>query len=198
MVMSGNAKRISVDYPSFGSLPAYVTDPYMYGPDSGAVYTDDASATVNLTTPSHKVRDLQFSANNHLVLDDTRMGMPAINASDPRDGWYRDFLHFGDREVSGNFTTGMDSTYALMTAAQRNLSYTNFTWTMKGDPIPSTASNNRYQFAIVIPKFTLRTPGTGEASNKMTKSFVMFPLVNGTHYGLYHLELQNGVSSAIQ
>ncbi len=196
MICSGFSKRISA-ISGFGSLAVPGVDPYMYGPMSGAIYTDDSSATINLTTPTHKLRTLQFTANNNLITGDTRMGMPPVDATQPKIGWYRDFLHFGDRDISAVFTMGMDGDYSLMTAEQLNTNYTNFTWTMTGDFIPTTATSSQYYLKVIIPKFTLRAPTSGEDNVKKTKGFTIFPLINATHYGVYHLELQNGVSTTI-
>jgi hypothetical protein len=194
---SGNAKRIATDYPAFGSLVIPGTDPYMYGASSDAFYTDDASAVQNLTTPDHKLRSLTFTANNNLITDDTRMGMPQADATDPRRGWYRDFLHFGDREISAEFTMGMDGSYALKNAEELNLNFTTFTWTMKGDVIPTTTTSKRYQLSLVIPKFNLRAPRVGEDNQKRTKSFTIFPVTHSGHYGVYRFNVTNGVSTAI-
>lgn len=198
IVGSGQAKRIATVYPSFGSMALPPQDPYMYGASSAGQYTDDASTTASLTTPSHKLRGLSFSANNNLILDDTRMGMPQVDVAEPRRGWYRDFLHFGDREISAEFTMGMDGDYAMKNAQELNLIYTNFTWTMNGDVIPSTAAGHKYEVKLIIPKFYLRTPRTGEDNQKDTKTFSIFPVINATHYGLYRFECVNGVSTAIQ
>lgn len=197
VVGSGNAKRISVDYPAFGSLPLPPQDPYMYGTSSNCQYTDDGAVTVNLTTPTHKLRSLTFGANNALITDDTRMGMPQSDTTDPRRGWYRDFLHFGDRDVTFEFTMGMDGDYSLKNASELNLVYTNLLWTMKGDVIPTTAAANKYQFQLIIPKFQLRTPRTGEDNGKKTKTFAAFPEVHAAHYGVYRVEFINGVAGAI-
>lgn len=194
-VGNGNAKRVSV-LGGFGSIAVPAQDQYVYGPSSDCVYTNDLATTINLTTPSHKLRMLQFSANNHLMTSDERMGMPAVDPTVPRIGWYRDFLHFGDREVSASFTTGMDGDYTLLSAQQLNSNYTNFTWSMYGDFIGASILN-RYMMQIIIPKFNLRTPVTAEDNAKMTKGFTIFPLVNATHYGLYHIELLNGIATAI-
>lgn len=197
-VTSGFARRISgISGPAFGSLALPGTERYMYGASSAMQYTDDVPATVSLTTPSHKLRTQTFSANNALDTGDTRAGMPEVDNTEPRRGWYRDFLHFGDREVSAEFTMGMDGDYSLKDAEELNLEYTNWTWTMKGDVIPTTAAGNRYELKVVIPKFNLRTPGTGEANNKATKSFTIFPVTHAGHYGVYRLEVVNGVATAI-
>jgi hypothetical protein len=193
----GQAKRISEAYPAFGSLAVPAVDPYMYGTSSEIQYTDDTPTTVSLTTPTHKLRNETFSVNNALVTDDTRQGMPQVDANEPRRGWYRDFLHFGDREVTTEFTMGMDGDYALKDAEELNLIYTNFTWTMKGDIIPTTATNNRYEAKLIIPKFYLRLPRSGEENVKRTKAFTVFPVIHAGHYGVYRFECVNGVSTTI-
>lgn len=198
IVTDGRGKRISVDYPAFGALAVPSGDQqYMYGTSSAVQYTDDLSATQSLTTPTHKLRSQTFSANNNLILDDTRQGMPQNDVAEPRRGWYRDFLHFGDREISAEMTLGMDGAYALKNAQELNLIYTNWTWTMKGDVIPTTAASNRYEFKIVIPKFYLRAPRQGGESGKTTKSFTVFPVTHAGFYGLYKLEVVNGTSTTI-
>lgn len=197
IVCSGNAKRISVDYPAFGSLAVPGIDPYMYGTSSAIQYTDDGAVTVSLTTPSHKLRSQTFNANNALITDDTRQGMPQVDAAEPRRGWYRDFLHYGDRDQSFEFTMGMDGDYALKNAEELNLVYTNLTWTMRGDLIPTTASANKYELKLIIPKFHLRLPRVGEDNAKRTKTFAAFPVTHAAYYGLYSFELVNGVSTAI-
>jgi hypothetical protein len=169
----------------------------MYGTDSACQYTDDLSATKNLTTPTHKLRSLTFSANNNLDTTDTRAGMPPVDDTEPRRGWYRDFLHFGDREISAEFTMGMDGDYDLKDAEELNSIYTNFIWTMNGDVIP-TSANHRYQMEITIPKFNIRTPAVGEANNKSTKSFTIFPLVHASTYGVYEMAMVNGVATLIE
>jgi len=196
IVTSGNRKRISVDYPSFGAMALPPQDAYMYGPQSQMTYTDDLAATQNLTTPSHKLRSQTFSANNNLNTGDTRAGMPPIDATTPQRGWYRDFLYFGDREVSAEWTMGMDSTYNIKDAEEKNLVYTNWKWTMLGDYVGASVTN-KYSVAVVIPKFNLRTPSAGESNNLSTKTFTIFPLVHAAYYGVYSIEVINGVSIAI-
>lgn len=197
LVGSGQARRISEDYPGFGTLAVPSEEPYMYGASSAMQYTDELSATISLTTPTHKLRSQSFSVNNALITDDTRQGMPQLDAAEPRRGWYRNFLHFGDREVSAEFTMGMDGDYSLKDAEELNTAYTNWTWTMKGDLIPTTAASNRYEMKIVIPKFYLRSPRTGEENVKRTKTFTVFPVIHGGGYGVYNIEVVNGVSGTI-
>lgn len=192
----GNPVRVS-SIGGFGTLPVPGQDPYMYGPSTSSQYTDATPATVSLTTTVHKWRGATFTANNNLDTGDTRAGMPQADPTEPKRGWYRDFLHFGDREVSLEWTMGMDSSYTLKDAEELNTIYTNFTWQMNGDVIPTTASANKYYAKLVIPKFNIRTPRTGEESNKRTKTFTVFPLIHAAHYGVYRFEIQNGVSTAI-
>ncbi len=92
---------------------------------------------------------------------------------------------------------GMDGDFAQKNAEELNLIYTNWTWEMLGDLIPTTAASNKYSFKVIIPKFNLRTPSAGEANNKSTKTFTVFPLVHGAYYGVYSIEIINGVSTAI-
>ncbi len=197
IVTSGNRKRISEDYPAFGSLGVPSIPPRMYGTSSNVQFTDDVAATVNLTTPEHKLRGETFTANNALITDDTRQGMPQIDTTEPRLGWYRDFLHYGDREQGAEFTTGMDGDYSLKSAQELNLIYTNWTWTMRGDKIPTTATNNKYEFKIIIPKFYLRLPRSGNEGAKKTKTFTIFPVVHAAYYGLYSIEIVNGIATAV-
>lgn len=198
IVTSGFARRVSlITSPVFGTLGVPGAEPYMYGADSAVQYTDNSSVTISLTTPSHKMRSVTFNANNNLDTTDTRAGMPAISATQPERGWYRDFLHFTDRDVSAEFTMSMDGDYSLKDAEELNSIFTNFKWTMNGTVIPTTASNSRYQLAITIPKFNLRTPSAGEANAKSTKTFTLFPLVHAAFYGVYKIEVINGVSTTI-
>lgn len=197
IVTSGFKRRISAITPAFGTLAVPVADNYMYGASSAMQYTDAASATVSLTSPNHKLRSMTFSANNNLDTGDTRAGMPQIDVTEPRRGWYRDFLHFGDREVSMELTMGMDGDYALKDAEELNTAFTNLKWDMFGDLIPATAATSKYGLSVIIPKFNLRAPSTGEANNKSTKTFTAFPLVHAAYYGVYKLELTNGVATAI-
>jgi len=193
LASSGMADRLSITYPAFGTLAIPPLAPYMYGASSSAQYTDNLSATISLTTPTHKMRALTFNANNALITDDTRMGMPQVDATEPKRGWYRDFLHFGDREVSLEWTMGMDGDYSLKTAEELNTEYTNFIWQMNGDKLSAT---NKNYMKIIVPKFTLRNPRTGEENMKRTKTFTTFPLVNAG-YGVYTVEIQNNISTAI-
>lgn len=197
-VTSGFSKRLStISGPAFGTLAVPGAEPYMYGADSAVQYTNEASATVSLTTPSHKMRSVTFNANNNLDTGDTRAGMPAISSTQPERGWYRDFLNFGDRDISADFTMSMDGDYSLKDAEELNTVYTNFKWTMNGTLIPTTATSSRYQMIVTIPKFNLRTPSAGEANNKSTKTFTIFPLTHSAFYGVYKIEIVNGVATAI-
>lgn len=197
LVGAGVARRIAIDYPAFGTLAVPPQDKYMYGASSAIQYTDDLLATISLTTPTHKARSVTFSTNNNLDTGDTRMGMPQADVNEPKRGWYRDFLHMGDPEVSAEFTMGMDSDYSLKDAEELNTIYTNFTWTMSGDIIPGTASANKYFVKVVIPKFNLRSPRAGDENAKKTKGFTVFPIIHGGGYGLYRFEVQNGSSGTI-
>jgi hypothetical protein len=171
LVGSGRGVRISQIAPPFGSLAVPGDQPYMYGASSAMQYVDDSAATISLTTPSHKLRSMTFSANNNLDTGDTRAGMPQNDANEPRRGWYRDFLHIGDRDVSMEWTMGMDSDYTLKDAEELN---------------------------VQIAKFNLRSPAVGEASNnKSTKAFTVFPLKHAGYYGRWKLEAVNGVATAI-
>jgi hypothetical protein len=195
MTGAGVAERVSL-IGGFGSLAIPPKDPYMYGASTAIGYTNDSAVGVSLTTPSHKWRGGNFNANNALITDDTRAGMPQADATEPRRGWYRDFLHFGDREISADFTMSMDGDYSLKNAEELNLEYTDFSWVMKGDIVPTLTE--KYTVRIVIPKFNLRTPRTGTATgNKKTKTFTIFPLIHAGHYGVYRFEFVNGVSTAI-
>ncbi len=197
IVTNGLGKRISVDYPAFGALAVPGDVPYMYGTSSSIQYTDDLAATISLTNPDHKLRSETFSANNALILDDTRQGMPQVDTNEPKRGWYRDFLHFGDREITFEFTMGMDGDYAMKNAHELNLVYTNLRWTMKGDRIPTALVTNKYEVAIVIPKFYIRSPRQGGENQKTTKTFTAFPVTHAGHYGVWRAEIVNGVSAAI-
>jgi hypothetical protein len=196
MASSGMAKRLSntTDFPSFGTLTPPTQDPYMYGASSAAAYTNAVPVTVSLTTPEHKLRALTFNANNALITDDTRMGMPQADVTEPKRGWYRDFLHFGDREITMEWTMGMDGDYSLKDAEELNSEFTAFSWTMFGDKLSAT---NKNSLKIIIPKFALRLPRTGEENMKRTKTFTAFPLVHGAYYGVYSVEITNNSSAAI-
>lgn len=197
IVTSGNAKNISEDYPAFGTLAVPPQDNYMYGASSAMQFTDATPTVVSLTTPTHKLRSTTFSVNNSLDTTDTRAGMPQIDTDEPRRGWYRDFLFFGDRQVSAEFTMGMDSSYTLKSAEELNTAFTLWTWDMFGDMIPTTAASNKYSIKIVIPKFNIRAPAVGEANAMSTKTFTLFPLVHVAYYGVYSIEMVNGISATI-
>jgi hypothetical protein len=92
------------------------------------------------------------------------------------------------------WTMGMDGDYTLKDAEELNTEFTAFHWTMFGDKLTAT---NKYGFKIIIPKFTLRTPRTGEENMKRTKTFAAFPLVHGAFYGVYQVELTTNSVTAI-
>lgn len=181
--------------PVFGSLGLPAAEEEMHGPDSRVLYTD-TGGTRNLVVPDRRLKSISFSANNNLDLADERAGLPSMDGSGcPKKGWYRDFLLFGDRQISATYRVMVDATMREWKQAVEDDVITSFTWNMLGNCVPTTATTSRYGVNLIISKCQFRDPAGNEDANKAVADIVVFPEIQATHYGVYKFEVVNGKST---
>jgi hypothetical protein len=196
----GNFKQIrDITSPAFGSLPGVAAENRMKGAETRAQYTDDIG-TLSLVTPARRLRSISFSANNNLDVEDERAGLPRIgDVACPNKGWYKDYLNFGDRQISAEMRVMLDYDMREWNAVISNKDITNFTWDMKGYCIPTTATNTQFGLSLIIPYCGFRAPRGGEDGGKMVKDVSVFPMLpaSPTHYGVYRFEAVTATNALI-
>lgn len=192
MLSSGRHKIIEEFEVAFGSLGLPAAQRYCYGAKSSLIFTDNVG-TRNFTTPAHKLRSFSFNANNNLIPDDTRAGMPQVDPDDPALGWYRDFLLKGDTDSSGEFSFDLESDRRDFENARRNRALTSLEWLMVSDPVPAVTTPKDYSVKLTVPKFNLRTPRADEAGLLMAQTYGIFPLINSSFYGKFSFEIVDAV-----
>ena len=188
-----------VDPGPFGTLPAVAAENRLKGAESRVQYTDPAG-TLSLVTPNRRLKSISFSANNNLDVEDERAGLPRVGeVACPDKGWYKDYLLFGDRQVSAEMRVMLDDDMREWDAVISNSDITNFTWDMKGYCIPTTAVDTQFGLKLVIPYCGFRAPRGNEDSNKMVTDVTIFPMLpaSPTHYGVYRFEATVGTSNAL-
>lgn len=184
---------------AFGTLPAVAAENRLKGAETRAQYTDP-SGTLNLVTSGRRLKSISFSGNNNLDVEDERAGLPRVGeVVCPNKGWYKDYLLFGDRQISAEMRVMLDDNMREWNAVISNLDITNWKWNMKGYCIPTSITNTQYGLDVIIPYSGFRAPRGNEDSNKMVIDIAVFPMLpaSPTHYGVYRMEAITGGSNAI-
>lgn len=176
----------------FGSLTLPTRDPLkdMFGAETGISYNDGT-----LRSLQGRWKSFSFSSNNNIDTGDLRAGLARVAAAAcPTRGWYRGFLNAGDESVSMEFRVAHDDLMREWDAAQLDTVLTQFDVLMKGSCVPTTATNTQYSVKLNIGKCYFRNIRGGDDNNLAVLDVGVFPVRNGSYFGVWKAEVVSGES----
>lgn len=180
----------------FGTLDVPTRDPLkdMLGAETVIYYTDP----VTVRSLSGRWKSFNFNSNNNVDTGDLRAGLARVaGAACPTRGWYRAFLNWGDETVGLEFRVAHDDLMREWNAAQLDTVITTFDILMRGSCIPTTAANTQYSVKLSVGKCYFRNIRGGDDNNLAVLDVTVFPVRNGSYFGVWKGEVVNGVSSII-
>lgn len=195
VITSGNYVELST-LGSFGTLSVPTRDPLkdMMGAESILSYNDGSSRNLN-----GRWKSITWNANNNIDTGDLRAGLPRTAAATcPTRGWYRNKLLAGDESVAIEFRVAHDDVMREWNSAQLDTALTSFEWLMKGSCIPTTAAANQYSVKNSVGKCYFRNVRGGEDNNLAIQDVAVFPVRNGSYFGVWKQEIVNGSSGVLQ
>jgi hypothetical protein len=177
----------------FGSLTVPTNDPLklMLGAETSISYNDGTTRSLN-----GRWKSFTFNSNNNIDTGDLRAGLPRVqNSACPTRGWYRNFLNASDESVSLEFRVAHDDNMREWEAAQLDTVLTTFDILMKGSCIPTTAANTQYSVKLSVGKCYFRNIRGGDDNNLAVLDVTVFPVRNGSYFGVWRAEVVNGQST---
>lgn len=179
----------------FGTLPVPTRDPLqdMLGAETAITYNDGSPRSLQ-----GRWKSFSFSSNNNIDTADLRAGLTRVaSAACPTRGWYRGFLNANDETVTCEVRVAHDADMREWDSAQLDTALTTFDILMKGSCHPTTAANNQYSVKISIGKCYFRNIRGGDDNNLAVLDTTVFPVRNGSYFGVYETECTTGSSSLI-
>jgi hypothetical protein len=179
----------------FGTLSVPTRDPLkdMLGAETALSYNDGV-----LRSLQGRWKSFNFNSNNNVDTGDLRAGLSRVNAAVcPTRGWYRNYLNWGDETISLEFRVAHDSLMLEWNAAQLNTVLTSFDIFMKGSCIPTTVGNIQYSVKVSVGKCYFRNVRGGDDNNLAVLDIGVFPVRNGSYFGVWKGEVVNGMSGVI-
>jgi len=173
-------------YVSAGTFTAPTRDPLrdMLGPETAITYNDGSARSLQ-----GRWKSFSWSSNNNIDTNDLRAGMSRVAAAAcPTRGWYRSFLNASDETVSLEFRVAHDGAMLEWNSAQLDTAITSFLIEMKGSCHPTTAANNQFKVGIAVGKSYFRNIRGGDDNNLAVVDVQVFPVRNGSYFGVHQLQ----------